>query len=373
MGIIINGKEKYRLDNINQINAKFNLIIGGRNIGKTYSVKEMFLDVAFKSNGEQQFAYIRRWSVDLKRKYCEQYFADNSLIDYIKKISKGKFDCVVYWEEKFYFAKTEKNGSKIRGYQIGQAFALSQQEHYKSLNYSNIVHGIYEEWITNKQYLPHEPHELENLISTIERDNYFRLYMCGNTLSRIIPYVNDWNLYNFEKQEKGTIDTYTVETGDFDETGNPITFKIAVENCSEIDYNIDSVKRGLIVKNKNDNMIKLGMWQADTYPNRDYDIRTLPCHYEVVLEYNNFKFLMRLVTFENITFWDVERKTTDIKENTRIIGNQFHYSQLWTKSLTPLTSSEQRAFAILANGAVVFCDNLTGTEFYKCLENLKKE
>lgn len=372
MGIIINGKEKYRLDNILKHNAKFNLIIGGRNIGKTYAVKEVFLRKAYESEGKEQFAYIRRWSLDLKRKFCENYFSDETLLKYIKKLTKGNFDSVVYWEEKFYFAKTNEKGKKERGYQIGQAFALSMQEHYKSLNYPYIVHGIYEEWITDKNYLPNEPTQLENLISTIERDKNFRLYMCGNTLTRVIPYVTAWDLSNFARQEKGTIDIYERDSDEVDDKGNLTTFKIAVENCAEIDYSVDAVKNG-ILKKKSGNMIKCGLWESNKYQNRDYDIRAMIPIYTVVFQYDNFQFLLRLINFENNLFWDVERKTTPIKDfkNQRIVGNKFIHSQLWTCDFTPLTNEEKTSFALIRTGHIVFCDDLTGTEFYKCLKELK--
>lgn len=374
MGVIVNGKEKYRLTAIKKENGKFNLIIGGRNIGKTYAVKEEFLKRAYDSKGAEQFAYIRRWSMDLKRKYCENYFTDKGLIAFIKKYTKGEFDCVVYWEEKFYFAKTnEKNGRREKGFQIGQAFALSQQEHYKSLNYPNIAHGIFEEWNTNKVYLPNEPHELENLISTIERDNAFKLYMVGNTLTRVIPYVTYWNLSNFSRQEQGTIDTYNRQTGEIDENGNEKVFNICVEYCKEIDYSVESIKKGLIVKSKNNDMIKLGKWQADHYPNRDYSIKTVNIIYNVIVEYNEFKFLLRLCHLSGYYWWDCERKTTEIKKDERIISNHYYQSNKWTNGLVPLSQMEKRAFDIMGIGRIVFCDDLTGTEFYKCLAELKRE
>ena len=80
-------KEYYRLDNVLENNAKYNLIFGGRNIGKTYAVKERFINRFFENPDTNQFAYIRRWEQDLKRKFLDCYFDDKGMAKIINDFS----------------------------------------------------------------------------------------------------------------------------------------------------------------------------------------------------------------------------------------------------------------------------------------------
>ena len=57
--------EFYSLDEINKRDADYNIIIGERSNGKTYSCLELILNNYFKKG--EQGAIIRRWDLDLKR------------------------------------------------------------------------------------------------------------------------------------------------------------------------------------------------------------------------------------------------------------------------------------------------------------------
>lgn len=357
-------KDYYRLDKILELDAKYNLIYGGRNIGKTYAVKERFINRFFKNPDTNQFAYIRRWEQDLKRKFLDCYFDDMGMVDIIKKASNGKYDCIKSKEQKFYFATTLKGGGyELSKLQCGQAFAISSQEHYKSLNFSHISEGIYEEWITSRIYLPNEPEELNNLISTIERDNHFRLFMLANTISRVNPYISEWGLHNMLRQKQGTIDIYERETGKFNEYNEEIIDKILCQYCAENDGSNG-------VKKISGNMIARGEWYSKQYPHLPFDKRFLTVRHTVFMEYDNFKFKLELCQSNYNIFWYCERKTTPIKCGERIVSNKYIDSPYWSFNFSPLSDNERKAFKLLNEKKIVFSDDLTGQEFYQCLKNL---
>lgn len=365
MSIIVNGKEKYRLDDILKEKADINLIYGGRDIGKSYAVKEYLLKESCENPEEKQFAYIRRWSEDIKRKYSSNYFTDIEHL--VKKFTYGKYEHISFKEDSFFVSNITKDNKTEYGFKIGRAFSIAMQERYKSLNFKQIKNAIFEEWLTDKIYIMDEPNQFENLLSTIERDREdFRVFMCANTISRVCPYFEYYALSNIKRQKQGTIDIYYKDTGKFDENGDSIIHKIAVEYCKETDTK-DIKKKS---NKKSGNMIARGEWYSSEHPKLTHNLSLYDCIYTVVFVYNSFKFLLRLLKYENEIVWYVERKTTDIKENERIISNIYNPSPYWTNSFKPLTNEESIAFNLLKLGRIVYCDNLTGQEFNQCFKNL---
>lgn len=69
-------------------------------------------------------------------------------------------------------------------------------------------------------------------------------------------------------------------------------------------------------------------------------------------------------------FWYVSRKTTNIKEGTRIVADWFSANPLVTKGFNPLNEGEKRAFDLLRMNKIVYCDSLTAEEFNRvCKES----
>lgn len=373
MGILVNNKIKYDISEINAIGADINLIYGGRNIGKSYQFKKFVIEkTATKNSG--MFAYVRRWDSDIKTIYTDSYFSDMGKV--IKKATHGSWDMIKQKRGtgKFFYCRYGTDDEKediIWGHECGYIFALNLQERYKSLNYPGLIAVAYEEWLTDKRYLPDEPNQLLNLLSTLKRDiEHLPLYMIANTISRVNPYTEFFGLTNLMRQKQGTIDLYDFNTYTYDEQDNPIYIKIACQYCAETD---DKKGNGLLKKIKSGNMIGRGEWKSEDVPHLDLQLSHYTIIHSVVFEYNNFRFLLRFLLdpATNNHMWYVERKTSTIKDGTRIVSNKFYNTHLYTKNFSGLTQKEKEAFSYLNNGHVVFCDNLTGAEFKQCVENFK--
>lgn len=66
----------------------------------------------------------------------------------------------------------------------------------------------------------------------------------------------------------------------------------------------------------------------------------------------------------------IEKKTTPIKEGTRVIGDIYDTSILYTQSFKPIVDREKIIFELLKQGKVCFSDRLTGTNFYTCYNTM---
>lgn len=332
-------------------------LLGERANGKSYAVKSHLLKQAFDNiDGKtctRQFAYIRRFDLDCRDSVCEPYFADMPISD----ITNGMYTMVSVYRKRIYFANIDEDLKVVRGVCIGQCFALSSGEHYKSLMFPNIHNIIYEEVISqDNKYLYQEPFALQQLISTILRDRVGKVYLIGNTISRICPYYNDFGLTNIESLEQGQSNIYHI-----DET------ILKVYRCKSRNYN-SGMFFGQASKN-----INRGEYYTEIQPHlmgklTDYDIK-----HTVVVKYENFKFLCRLLKSKTDDFyvWYVEPKTSDIQKDTRVIAKEYNPSPLWSYGFFPLSRGEQVAFDMLIKEKLVtFSDNLTGTEFKGVLTKL---
>lgn len=87
-------------------------------------------------------------------------------------------------------------------------------------------------------YIANECSKLEIFYNTVDRGRgVTKCFMVGNTISRVCPYLNDWNLLNnIRNMKKG--DIIDVKTGNkIKVNGKEIDVSIAIEFCNSIDGN----------------------------------------------------------------------------------------------------------------------------------------
>lgn len=346
--------------------ARYNIIYGERSNGKTYGTLQYCLEQYFQDGSE--FAYIRRWDEDLVGKKGESLF--NGLIknNVIRKLSKGKWNHVVYQSRAYYFAFIDDEGTIIKDTKpFCYAFALTQHEHYKSNSYPSIRFIIFDEFLTRGVYLPDEFIIYQNVLSTIIRlrDDVI-IFMLGNTVNKYSPYINEMGLSRMREQKIGTIDVY--EYGD---SG----LKIAVEYS---DMPIKDKKSNVYFAFNNPrlNMIKNGAWEIDSYPHYPRD------QYAGINPYNDIKFIF-FIEFEGCVlqceiiykdkdinnkvnpcyFLFVHQKTTPIKDEDKMLIYSQKFSPLpnYRRKLTKLTSNiERKIMRFFAKDKIFYSDNETG-------------
>lgn len=73
--------------------------------------------------------------------------------------------------------------------------SLSTEQHMSSASFLDCDRILFEEFIERGSYLPNEPDRLMILYSTIDRKRgVTKLYMVGNSISKVCPYFRAWGL-----------------------------------------------------------------------------------------------------------------------------------------------------------------------------------
>lgn len=369
----LKSKQKYySINNLCKHDCEYNILLGERSNGKSYAVKykmlweayhekdygEHFINAKDKYKKRYQFAYVRRWREEIKNRDIELYFSDMP----IAEITNNEYNTIISYRGDIYFGK-EEDGASEKGKLIGKAFALTGVTHYKSLSFPYIGNVVFEEFITNQGYLPHEVDNLQSLISTIARREKVNVYMVGNTISRLCPYFDEWQLTHVKKQEQGTIDIYKQPTSQIDENGNNIVVSIAVEYCE------NSGSNSKMFFGQKSKMTTSGVWESDSYPHLQESFNTYKCAYKIYYEYNSFKFIICLMQNKNNEPFLYVYPAKERGKIKRVVSNKFNIDRYTTLYLQNLSKYDTIVNELISNQKIVYSDNLTGTEF----NQIKKE
>lgn len=247
----------YTLDNIKRFKALWNMIIGERSNGKTFSVLEEILNKKLQ-RGEEG-AVIRRWDTDLKGRRKNQVWAG---IVEAGKLNNTEWDGIDYRNGAWYLYRwldDEKTDKEFDFAPLAYPFSLTNMEHDKSTSYPKVTTILFDEFTSRKGYLPDEFALLCNVISTIvrQRDNV-TIYMCGNTVSKMCPYFREMGLNHVDTMQQGEIQFY--------EYGEKKECTLAVEYCSPLTKKIKKSDRYFAFDNPKLEMIKNGLWETAVYP-----------------------------------------------------------------------------------------------------------
>ena len=352
-------KEQYvQADFVRKISQKADIIIllGQRSNGKGFACRQLVIE-DFVKKGDQ-FAYLRRWDLDAKDNNTTQYFND---VPYISNLTDGNSTLVDVYHHDIYLSHFDPDKLKvIHDKKCGRAFGLSIAERYKSQSFPQIKNIIFEEFITNRQYLNNEVQEFDNFRSTIFRTRPgCKVYMIGNKLSRVNPYLREYGLTHVSQQKNGTVEYY--KKGDT---------TVAV-------YMTEVLQSNKTFFGNNAKAINAGEWETKEYQHLD-NFKEFEPLYTMVVNYKGNMFLCQfgkyvddLVTNSKGYIWFIQPKTSSIQPNTRVICDRVSSSTLYTTTLRGLTANEQFIFNLLKAGEVVFSDNLTGTEFNQILDYIR--
>lgn len=358
---------------IDKYDPQYVLLISARNDGKSYAVKRTCLE-DYWTRGEE-FCYLRRYEIDLKRVDPAQYWDDFlHPVNVFEEITKGEYSGIRTGQNRAELRLTRKgeDGKIEESERIAHVHALSVARSYKSIQFPKVHNILYEEFVTDSAYLYDEPKKLMNYVSTIFRRRNGRVFLVGNTITRLNPYFREWQLTNFNKMVPGQVDIYDHKWTD--ENGT--------ESNTRILLHIPDVtgKQGIkgMFFGSAANMIAGQKWDSNEQPHLMGRVREYNTIYQLVFYYDdNASFLMRLLqhrTQPDRVLWYVEPKTTGILDGTRLISPVRFFEKfggLYTDRFRPISTPERKAFDILNNGRITYSDNLTGTEFQRALRMMR--
>ena len=304
----------YSLKNILKKNAVYNVVFGERSNGKTYATLKHGLEQYFKDGS--QLAYIRRWKEDITGKRAQAVFSALVENNEIAKLSNGEFTGIHYYTGRFFLCNYD-NGKPIYNDNdvIGFLFALTDVEHDKSTSYPRVNNIIFDEFLTNKLYLPDEFVTFMNVISTIvRRRETVKIFMLGNTVNKYCPYFSEMGLNNIQTMEQGEIDLYQ-----YGESG----LTVSVEYCKTDKSNQrKESKKYFAFNNPKLQMITGGAWELAIYPHLPMKYKPLDVLLTYYIDFADNIYSCEIIEKDGVTFTYIHEKTTPIKD----IDNSIIYS-----------------------------------------------
>lgn len=346
----------YDIENILSFNALYNVIFGERSNGKTYGSLKKGLERFFENGSE--IAYIRRMEEDLRGGNASTLFTPLVNDGVITKLSKGKYNSIRYYNRRWYmeFISENKEECFVEDKPFAYAFALSQQEHYKSTSYPKVCTIIFDEFMTRQMYLPNEFVLFQNLLSTIirQRDDV-TIFMLGNTVNKFAPYFREMGLNRIDKMKKGDIDLYQLGTSGL---------TVAVEYADMPSKKKPSDKY-FAFDNPHLKMITNGSWEIDIYPHLPVSCHYRPCDvlYKYYMKFNGTILQCNIIMVESQYITYIHRKTTEIKDDGISMVFQeeqdprYNYRVNFLKATTPL---EKKLQSFFARDKVFYQDNEVG-------------
>ena len=315
-----NKKIHYNLDNIDKLGARFNLIYGERSNGKSYQVKHKKGVEKYLKTG-RRFILMRRWKEEITSEKIEQYFQD---VD-VQKLTDGKFNCISLYRKCLYLAIYDNETGKTKRFdKIGYVVALSTEQNYAGASYLDVDDIIFEEFMSRSVYMANESNKLMNFYATVDRKRLTtRLWLVGNTISRVCPYIYDWGLHNvISSQKQGTIKQVIIN-GTEDEK-----IKIAIEYCKSTGQTSGTI-------GTNAQMINTGAWETAPQPHLPKSYNNYKVLFRFGFQYQNFRFLSEYLMDRNTkeVCWFVKPYYKEFSEKIIVFSDVIKMSELWQRDL----------------------------------------
>lgn len=315
--------------------AYYYIVFGERSDGKTYSSLDYTLERNAK-NGEQ-FAYVRRWGEDVRKKHMSTLFDGHIKEKRIETLFAGQWNQIHYGSGQFFLEKKESDGNVTRSETpIGFTFDLNSMEHYKSNSFPGVTTIIFDEFMSRNGYLPNEWILFTNTLSTIIRHrNNVKIILLGNTVNKYCPYFSEMGLNHIKDQKPGTVDVYHYGASGL---------QVVCERTP------DSSKKGgkpsdvyFAFENPELKMITSGAWEIAIYPHLEERYRPKDIVTNFFIIFDEEILHGEVICSENGLFIFIHRKTTPIKNEysdivyTTKADTRWNYRMCLTKQTDKLS------------------------------------
>lgn len=351
-------KVHYNMDEIDKIGANFNLIWGERSNGKSYQVKHKKAVIKYLKTGKR-FILMRRWKEEISTEKIESYFND---VD-VAKLTDGKYNCIISYRKCLYLAYYDtETGKTSKGDKIGYVVALSTEQNYAGGSYLDVEDIIFEEFMARGSYISNEPSKLMNFYCTVDRKRgSTRVWMVGNTISRVCPYLSEWNLQKLiATQKQGTIKTIDAESDDGD------VVKIAVEYCKSTGASSHTI--GAHSKMLND-----GSWQTDPQPHLPKSYNEYDMRYRIGFSFKGFKFIGENLVDnkDGSNIWFIYPYDKCFKDNLLVISDEIKTNKFYQRDIYNVTIKNPVLHMILdtfRETNIFYSTDLCGTDFKQAID-----
>ena len=390
-------KKYYSNQKIKETGADIYIVYGQRSNGKSYSVKHEeaikpyfnggieYIStyknkeevIAHEYKAGRRFIYLRRTEEELTAYEVEKYFDDVDIFN----ITNGRYDGVKMYGRKVYFTKwnEEKGKSEKCDEYIAYCRSLATEQNSAGGSYLDVYVIIFEEFMARGKgrqlnpYLYQEPDRLMNFFSTIDRRRHVvKMWLLGNTISKVNPYLTEWGLQKIRRQMKqGEVRSVWIGTGTFDEDGEEISVKVSIEwaeNTGDSSYIIGNHK----------NMLNKGDWQSDPQPHLPKSINEYKKLYQIIFKYDDFMFkawyIQDTETYD--VAWFVYPYDGDIPERTIVVSKEIKPSPYWQRDPYNTKIKNDRLNNLLQTfreSNVFYSDDECGTDFKQAIDFIIKK
>ena len=374
----------YNLDTVDHIGASINILYGERSNGKSYQLKHkkginpyLKNSTSYRRNyydkdkiiednikAGTRFILLRRNKEEVSSEKVEQYLND---ID-IMSLTNDEYNCFSVYKKAIYLSKYDNETGKTKRYEkIGYVMALSTEQNYAGASYLDVHDIIFEEFMTRTVYLSNEPDKLMNLYSTIDRKRgTTRLWLVGNSISRVCPYLEDWGLMEIIRNLKqGDIKTKWISTNSYDDEGREVEVLLAIEYCR-------STGSSSFAIGKHADMLNKGDWQSDPQPHLIDSYNDYKVLFRIGFQYQSFKFLAEyLMDKDNNLLWFIYPYNREFKKNLIVFSDIIKESNYWQKDIYNPTFKNENIRNILATfreNKIFYATDLVGTDFKQAID-----
>lgn len=357
-------KVHYNIDKLDSMGCLFNLIFGSRSDGKSYQVKHKKAVVKYVQTG-RRFILLRRLKEEIKAEKIERYFNDVDVVT----ITNGRYNCITLYRNELFLSNYDIETCKTkRGEKIGYVMALSAEQHYAGASYLDVDDIIFEEFMSRGAYLGNsEPDKLANLWSTVDRKRLTtRVWMVGNTISKVCPYYKDWGLRRLLKTMKqGEIKTVQIPAGE-DSDGNPQYLSLAMEYCKPTGNNL------AIGKHKD--MLNNGSWQTDPQPHLPKSLKEYRSKFTFMFVYqDDFKFACSYLEDKEtgVCSWFVKPYDGEIDDKTFVFSDQVKPNPYWQRDIYGTTFPNEalnNLFKTFRESNIFYASDDCGTDFKQAID-----
>lgn len=232
--------------------STYNVIIGQRSNGKTYSFVDLALE-EFLKNGTPS-VYVRRYDESITSSNIFKLCAPH--IDTLIIMSNGEWNNFEYKLRTFYLTQVDDKGKVVkRSEPFLYCCGLNSWEHKKGQDRGFVKYVIFDEFLTRDTYLNDEYAKFMNLLSSFIRDRVGTLIvMIGNTVNKFCPYFSKFKI-NMKDIKQGFI--YNFKYGET---------TLSLEYCKESSNTSKVNKKYFDFPEKQLEMIKKGYWEISSYP-----------------------------------------------------------------------------------------------------------
>lgn len=346
----------YNLSRILSKSCQYNIIIGERSNGKTYSSLYYALE-RYTRYGEQ-FAYIRRYREDFRGKRGDTLFANLVNSGAVSQLTNNEYNAIKHQAGRWYLGFYDTKLNKIihdDTEPICYGFSLSEVEHDKSSSYPKVTTIIFDEFLTRQYYLPNEFVLFMNAISTIirHRDNV-TIFMLGNTVNKYCPYFKEMGLSHVPEMKQGKIDIYHYGQS---------KLHVAVERCAT------SAKKGkksdiyFAFNNPELQMITGGAWEIALYPHLPIKYKKSDIVFMYFIIFDDAVLQCEIIQVNSSAFTYIHRKSTPIKDENEdiIFSNDYDPRPNYFRNIRrPTNDITRRISDFFKREKIFFQDNEVG-------------